>query len=277
MPCIGKGHGSGCWQRTEEITENKQRASSLVFITSVKRRGWRIRSGKVMRVQERQRVTFEGLFSLAAEGRMVHRGRGEEKLWKFLALCAQQVCLYLLLGLLQQSWHSSLILTKPLSWAYVTKWSVTADSYPQSRSKLKLSLSHWLAHFCLPAEASKHLPSSLHLKHNLACFYLWWQGEISPSRIMLGWWEVCPPPLPVTGSGEQPVTAACGAVYAVGGTLLWAEVGHSEVLLWLLGEQKASVNHRPLQSFWILMGASTRLNGGVRGGGGWGRRTFLET
>lgn len=141
---------------------------------------------------------------------MVHRGGGKEKLWKFLALCAQQVCLYLLLGLLlQHSWQSSLVPTKPLSWAHVTKWCIIADPYPQSRGKLKLSLCHVLAHF-LPAEALKHPPYPFHLKHNLAYFYLWWQGDISPPQVMLGWWEVCPPQLPVAGSGEQPVIAACG-------------------------------------------------------------------
>lgn len=140
---MGKGHGSGCWQHAEEITENKQRANSLVFITSVKHRGWRIRSSKVMRVQERQRVTSEGLFSLAAEGRMVHKGVGKEKLWKFLALCAQQVCLYLLLGLLQQSWHSSLIPTKPLSWAYLTIWCYHSWPLPTEQKRIKIELIPW--------------------------------------------------------------------------------------------------------------------------------------
>lgn len=81
---------------------------------------------------------------------------------------------------------------------------------PTEQSKLKLNLSHGLAHFCLPTEVLNYRSSSLHLRHNLPYFYLEWQGEISAPQVVLGWQEVCRPPLPVTGIGWQLVTAACG-------------------------------------------------------------------
>lgn len=158
MPCIGKGHGSGCWQHTEKITENKQRASSLVFITSVKHRGWRIRSSEVMWIQERQRVTSGGLFFLAAQGRMVHREGGKGKIMEiFGPLCTA-------------------ILSFSPSGPIITELTFTTDSdkttflgscdktvhhscpLPREQSKLKLNLSHGLAHF-RGLESSVFLPS----------------------------------------------------------------------------------------------------------------------
>lgn len=92
-------------------------------------------------------------------------------------------------------------MTKPLSWAHVTKDVHDSCPLPTENSKLKLNLSHGLDYFCLPSEALNHPSSSLHLKDNLGYFNLEWQGEVSPPRVTQGWQEVCPPALPVAGIG----------------------------------------------------------------------------
>lgn len=75
-----------------------------------------------MQVQERRRVTSEGLFSLAARGKDGAQRRGEGKVVEiFGPLCTASLSLSPSGAVATELTFTTDTLAKPLSWAYVTK------------------------------------------------------------------------------------------------------------------------------------------------------------